>query len=173
MSLETRIPKEINDYREKIVFGLSARQLLAVAIAVVLVGATAFVLCYLLQIDLKIVEYILIAEAMPIIAVGFIRYKGLSFEDYALIRLRHRFGVKRLLNKTDLDYLTSLYPVNPEGSRRKGVKNREISKKEKERRRRERPECLGEEASTRNRKRRPRTARHQQRKEKGRKKPKA
>ena len=34
MSLETRIPKEIHDYREKIVFGLSARQLAALGAAV-------------------------------------------------------------------------------------------------------------------------------------------
>ena len=44
MSLETRIPKEINDYREKLVFGLSARQLCAVGVAAAVVGATAAVI---------------------------------------------------------------------------------------------------------------------------------
>lgn len=161
MSLETRIPKEITDYREKIVFGLSARQLASLGAAIGVVGITAFFLYYLLGIDLKIVEYILIAEAMPIIAVGFIRYKGLSFEDYVLVRLNHRFGVKRLLYKTDLDSLTSLYPVEPQTSRRKGADSYGIPQKEKRRRRKNQKECLSGEAKPNKwwkRRRRPRAS---------------
>ncbi len=163
MSLETRIPKEICDYREKIVFGLSARQLGALGAAIGVVGVTAFLLYYLLGIDLKIVEYILIAEAMPIIAVGFIRYKGLSFEDYVLVRLNHRFGVKRLLNKTELDSLTSLYAIEEQPSRcKKGAENHGISKKERRRRRKRQAECLQEPQGKRKRRffrrRRPRAS---------------
>lgn len=143
MSLETRIPKEITDYREKIVFGLSARQLGALGVAVAVVGLTALLLYYLLGIDLKIVEYVLIAEAMPIIAVGFIRYKGLPFEDYALVRLNHRFGEKRLLCKTDVDFLSSLYPMTPQPSRRrKGADSHVIPEKAIRRRRKHQRECL-------------------------------
>lgn len=152
MSLETRIPKEICDYREKIVFGLSARQLASLGVAVLVVGLTAFLFYYLLGIDLKIVEYILIAEAMPIIAVGFIRYKGLSFEDYVLVRINHRFGVKRLLSKTELDSLTSLYPIEEQPTRRKrGAENHGISQKERRRRRKRQKECLQEPETRRKR----------------------
>ena len=165
MSLETRIPKEIHDYREKLVFGLSARQLASVAAAVVVVLATGLPLYYGLGVDLKIIEYVLILEAMPIIAVGFIQYKGLPFEDYALIRFNHRFGTRRLLCKTDVDFLTSLYPVFPDNVRRKGAGSYEISRKEKRRRRKAQRECLQEIPEAPNRRRRPRVARHQSREE--------
>ena len=115
MALETRIPKEINDYREKIVAGLSARQLASLSIAAAVVCISAFILWYLLGIPFAIVEYILILEAIPFTAYGFIRHKGMPFEEVALIRWNFRFDEKRLLNKTSLDYLPSLYPLRREG----------------------------------------------------------
>lgn len=142
MALETRIPKEITDYREKIVFGLSARQLVSVAAAVAVVGITAFILWYLIGMNFAIVEYILIAEALPFAAFGFIRHKGMPFEQMARMRLRHRFGEKRLLNKTSLDFLPSLYPLSQKtGSRLKGVR-REVSIRKERRRRLRQRECL-------------------------------
>lgn len=158
MSLETHIPKEISDYREKLVFGLSARQLAAVSLAVAVVGITAFFLYYLLGIDLKILEYVLILEAMPIIAVGFIRHKGFNFEDYALIWFNHRFGPKYLPYQTDINFLTSLYPINS----KRGDGSRENPKKEKRRSRKTQKEYLDETAlaAKQHRRRRSRFARH-------------
>lgn len=163
MSLETRIPKEINDYREKIVFGLSTRQLAAVGVAVAVVGLTAFFLYYLMGIDLKVLEYVLILEAMPIIAVGFIRHKGLDFEDLARIWYHHRFGPKHLSYQTDVDFLTSLYPVNPQSKR--GVGSHEASKKELRQRRKAQKEHLPEVGAGKapRRRRRSRASRHKQR----------
>ena len=162
MSLETRIPKEINDYREKIVFGLSARQLAAVGVAVAVVGLTAFFFYYLLGIDLKILEYILILEAMPIIAVGFIRHNGLDFEDLARIWVNHRFGPKRLPYKTNVDFLTSLYPINTQSKR--GADCYEPTEKEKKRRRKAQSECLSKVGKRKApfRRRRSRAARYKQ-----------
>lgn len=155
MSLETRIPKEIHDYREKIVFGLSARQLAALGAAAAVVLATGLPLYYLAGIDLKILEYILILEAMPIIAVGFIRHKGLPFEKYARIYLNHRFGEKRLIYKTDVSFLTSLYPVAPD-RRKEGAGRREISRKERKRRKRSQGELLQGAPEPKGRRRGPR-----------------
>ena len=154
MSLETRIPKEINDYREKLVFGLSARQLGAVAVALAVVGATALVAHYALGLDLRAIEYVLILEAMPIIAVGFLRPKSLDFEDFATVWCHHRLGPKRLPNATDLDFLTSLYPMNP-GNAKQGDGSHEISRKERKRRDKALEECLQETAEARPGRRRP------------------
>ena len=148
MALETRIPKEINDYREKIVAGLSARQLASLSIAAVVVCISAFILWYLLGIPFAIVEYILILEAIPFTAYGFIRHKGMPFEEVALIRWNFRFDEKRLLNKTSLDYLPSLYPLRREGvSLLRGVSHHDHqpiqkpTRKERRSRRKQR-ECL-------------------------------
>lgn len=113
MALETRIPKEITEYREKIVFGLSGRQLISVAAALAVVGATGFLLWYVLGINFSIVEYILILEAMPIVAFGFVRKDGMPLENYLLILFRYNFGNKKLPNKTELDSLQSLYGIDP------------------------------------------------------------
>lgn len=155
MALETRIPKEITEYREKIVFGLSGRQLIAISVAISVVGLTAFILWYLLGINFAVVEYILILEALPIVAFGFIRHKGLSFEQLLRIRRNYHFGEKRLLNKTSLDFLPSLYPMSPEsGSSTEGA-HREATRKEK-RRRKKQTEYLAETRAPQ--KRRPRHA---------------
>ncbi len=157
MSLETRIPKEINDYREKLVFGLSARQLASVAAAIAVVGATAFVMHCLAGIDLKIIEYVLILEAMPIVAVGFLRPKSLNFEDFASVWYHHRFGPKRLPNMTDVDFLTSLYPMSltHATNANEGDGSHEISRKERKRRRKALKECLQEPAEARAKHKRP------------------
>lgn len=152
MALETRIPKEINDYREKIVFGMSGRQLIAVALAAAVVVPTALLLWYVLHVNFSIVEYILILEALPFAAWGFVRHKGMPFEQVALIRMRHRFGCKRLLNKTDLDGLPSLYPMRPSDIRAKGGNREQATRKERKARRRQR-ECL--DAGEKSRRRRP------------------
>ena len=167
MSLETRIPKEINDYREKLVFGLSTRQLGAVGAAIAVVGVTAFIMHGLLGIDLRVIEYVLILEAMPIVAVGFLRPKSLDFEDFAVVWYHHRFGPKQLPNMTDVDHLTSLYPVNPTTARQ-GDGSHEIPSKEKRRRGKILKECLQEPTETRAKhfrqpKRRPRPARSERR----------
>lgn len=131
MALETRIPKEITEYHEKIVFGMSGRQLIAVTVAAAVVGLTAFILCYLLDVPFAIVEYILILEALPIVAFGFIRHKGMPFEQLLRIRWNYHFGEKMLINKTSLDFLPSLYPLSPKsGSLFKGAKS-EATRKEK------------------------------------------
>lgn len=113
-------------------------------------------------VDLKVLEYVLILEVMPIIAVGFIRHKGLPFEKYARIMLNHRFGEKRLLYKTDAGNLPSLYPVTPD-RRTEGADRREITQKERRRRRKAQRECLQGDPAARGRRRRPRPARNRPR----------
>ena len=171
MALETRIPKEINDYREKIVFGLSARQLASLAAAAGVVCVTAFILWYLLGIPFAIVEYVLIAEALPFAAFGFIRHKDMPFEQVARIQWSFRFDAKRLLKKTSLDFLPSLYPLSLEsGSRLRGEDRHEHTSEKptrKERRERKRQrECLPQTSAPG--KHRSRPARKDTRKEKGR-----
>ena len=142
MALETRIPKEITEYHEKIVFGMSGRQLIAITVAGAVVGLTAFILWYLLGINFAIVEYILILEALPIVAFGFIRHKGMPFEQILRIRTNYHFGEKHLPNKTSLDDLPSLYPLNAKGE------NREATRKDK-RRQTQYPECLSVQPAAR------------------------
>lgn len=99
MSIEVRIPKEITEYKEKILFGLSIRQLICFSSAILLCVGTYILLVNFLGLSKDIVSYIVIIEAMPLLAAGFIKKNGLTFEKYAKLFLKHKFGTKKELIK--------------------------------------------------------------------------
>ena len=90
MPLEVKIPKEITEYREKLIFGLGIRQLFCVAIATILCTITYFVVRPFIGSDLA--GYLVLLEAMPIMGVGFLRINGFNFETYVMLILKHMFG---------------------------------------------------------------------------------
>lgn len=102
MSIEVRIPKEITEYKEKILFGLSIRQLICFSSAILLCVGTYILLVNFLGLSKDIVSYIVIIEAMPLLAAGFIKKNGLTFEKYAKLFLKHKFGTKKRTYKTEL-----------------------------------------------------------------------
>jgi hypothetical protein len=90
MSIEVRIPKEITEYREKIIFGLSGRQLLCFVIAIVLAVGSYILLTGVMHLTMQVASYIVIIEALPLMAIGFVRKNGLPFEKYVALWWRHR-----------------------------------------------------------------------------------
>ncbi|MDR1070272.1 MAG: PrgI family protein [Gracilibacteraceae bacterium] len=94
--MHASIPKEITEYHEKIMFGLSIRQLLCFAVAILGGAATWFFCAKLLRLPFDLISYVVIAEAAPLMALGFIRKDGQPFEKYASLVIRHRFGRLRL-----------------------------------------------------------------------------
>lgn len=90
------VPKEITEYKEKIIFGLSFRQLICIALAIV-TGIVTYLFCtFVLKLPLDISGYVVMIAALPAIALGFIRKNGLPFEKYALLFLRAQFGTCKL-----------------------------------------------------------------------------
>ena len=73
MSIEVRIPKEITEYKEKIIFGLSIRQLICFTFAIT-IGVGTYILVTKLS-NADIASYVVIVEVMPIFAIGFIKKK--------------------------------------------------------------------------------------------------
>jgi len=100
MSLEVKIPKEITDYREKIIFGMSGRQLLCAAISVIICTITYIAVNKFIGDDLA--GYLVLAEAMPIMGVGFVRINGFVFEKYMMIIIRHKLSKQTRIYKTEL-----------------------------------------------------------------------
>jgi len=105
MPLEVKIHKEITEYREKIIFGLSIRQLICVTIAALLCIATFWAVKPFIGKDLA--GYLVLIEAAPIMGVGFLRINGFTFEQYVAIVLKHTFGHQVRIYKTELsvDYI--------------------------------------------------------------------
>ncbi len=100
MPLEVKVPKEITEYREKIMFGLSIRQLICVVIAAVVCIATYFFIRPFIGNDLA--GYFVLGEAMPIMGVGFLRINGFTFERYAMLVLRHKLNRQIRVYRTEL-----------------------------------------------------------------------
>lgn len=100
MAIEVRIPKEITEYQEKILFGLSLRQLGCFSLALVAGVGTFYLANEYAGRDLA--SYITMLIVMPIFAVGFVKKNGFTFEKYIAIMLKHYLGVNRRGYETNL-----------------------------------------------------------------------
>ena len=78
--MEVKINKEIRDYTESIVFGLSARQFIFSLTAV----GVAVGLFFLLRkhFGTETVSWVCILGAVPFAVLGFVRYHGMSAEQF-------------------------------------------------------------------------------------------
>lgn len=96
MAIETRIPKEIEEYKEKIIFGLSLRQMMFFILAIIL-SALAYLICVvILKLSMNFSSYVILLIAMPLMAIGFLTKDGQPLDKYLQLVLRHKFGYNKL-----------------------------------------------------------------------------
>ena len=87
--IEIKIPKEITDYKEKFLFGLTVRQLVSAVVALAIcVPLFIFGKDYLGE---DMVGWIIILVAIPVFAVGFFKYDGMPFEKFLAILYRQKW----------------------------------------------------------------------------------
>lgn len=80
--IAVRIPEEIKKYKEKIMFGLNARQLICTILTLAIcVPLYIFGKKYLSDDTLS---WIIILIAMPTLAVGFLKFNGMPMEKFAI-----------------------------------------------------------------------------------------
>lgn len=88
--IEIKIPKEIQDYKEKFMFGLTIRQFVSVA--------AALAICVPLYVFGKdalgadLMSWIIIIIAAPLFAFGFFKYNGMPFEQFLIILWRQKWA---------------------------------------------------------------------------------
>lgn len=98
--MQIQINKEFRDYREKVYFGLSMRQLifsfLAVGVAIV---------SYILlkdKLSTDTISWLCILLAAPFAALGFVTYHGMTFEKFAWAWIKSEILIpKRLVFKAE------------------------------------------------------------------------
>lgn len=98
MSIEIKIPKEITEYKEKIIFGLSIRQLISLFIGMSL-SIGVYISLYK-KIGHDITGYIVIIICIPIFGIGFIKINNFTFEEYIKNIIRHYLGDRVVSYKT-------------------------------------------------------------------------
>jgi hypothetical protein len=87
--IAVRIPEEIRKYKEKIMLGLNARQLLATLIALfICVPLYWFGRKYMGDDTLS---WIIIAIALPILAIGYFKFNGMPMERFVVAIFKHEF----------------------------------------------------------------------------------
>ena len=84
--MEVKINREIRDYSESMFFGLSARQFFFSVAAV----AVAVVLYLLLKpvLGMETTSWICILAAVPFAAMGFVKYHGMTAEQFLKVWIR-------------------------------------------------------------------------------------
>ena len=87
--IEIRIPKEIKNYREKLLFGLTLRQCICAGVALLIcVPLYIFGNRFLPQ---EMVSWLVILIAAPLMLAGFFRYNDMMFEQFAVEFFFHNF----------------------------------------------------------------------------------
>ena len=108
--ISVSVPKEISDYKEKVIFGLSLRQLVCGVIAVGLAVATGLLLVQVLGLSIDIAGYIIMVEVVPLMALGFVRPRGRPFEEFARLYLDSKLGRHKFSYQTESLIDLSLRP---------------------------------------------------------------
>ena len=91
--IKADIPQDIREYKEQFFFGLNLRQLIC-AVLMILLSVGTFLICHNF-IRTDILMYILVAEAAPLAAAGFLKYNGMGIEKIAVKVLDFYFGDQR------------------------------------------------------------------------------
>lgn len=131
MAIEVRIPKEITEYKEKILFGLNIRQLLCFSAAIVLGTGSYYLISKYL--GTEVASYVVIFEVLPIFALGFFKKDGFNFERYVALILRHKLGRSRRNYVTEL-YITRLLEGSEVEKNAKPTKKKKKPKRNREKR---------------------------------------
>lgn len=88
--IEIKMPKEITEYKEKFLFGLTVRQCVSAAAALAIcVPLFIFGKDYLGE---DMVGWLVILIAVPIFAFGFFKYEGMPFEQFLLLLYRQKWA---------------------------------------------------------------------------------
>lgn len=120
MAIEVVIRKEIKEYQEKIFFGFSLRQVIVIALALIVILPVGLVNHFIWSYSIDDLGIVLMFFTSPILSVGWIKKNQLPLEKYLLIRWRH------LIAKKHYPYQNARLEEDHEG-----ISTRKISKTEK------------------------------------------
>jgi hypothetical protein len=93
--MEIKINREIRSYTESMFFGLSLRQFIFSAAAVLVALAVYFLLKP--HLGTETVSWVCVLTAAPFAAMGFIQYNGMTAERFAWAWLRSAFITPKVL----------------------------------------------------------------------------
>lgn len=106
--IEVKIPAEIQDYKSKLVLGLSTRQIIAIAGALA-IGVPLGVLGYG-RISGDILPWLVIISVFPFAGWGFMTFKDMRFEIFMKVFLSMNFlPQRRVCEDTDVNIFHGIH----------------------------------------------------------------
>jgi len=109
--MEVKINREVRDFSESVFFGLSLRQCVFSALAILVAVGAYFALKP--HLGTETVSWVCIIGAAPFAAMGFVRYNGMAAEQFVWAWLRSEFIVpKKLMFRAENIYAEALKPAN-------------------------------------------------------------
>lgn len=123
--LFVKVPKEIKEYEEKLLFGLTLRNLIWGGLAIITGLATYFPLRFLLGQELA--SYLIMAIVIPLFACGFLKVQGMAFDKYLRLMIDYYFHKQVLVYENFAGWIETF----------ERKENDDVSKKERKRRRKE------------------------------------
>ena len=89
MALSVHVPKEITDYKERIVGDFSGRQLISLAATGTILGLSYVILVMLLHVSMDVYPYLAAVICVPGVAIGFYRKDNMPCEQYFKLLWRY------------------------------------------------------------------------------------
>ena len=108
--MEVRINREIREYTESMFFGLSMRQFFFSVLAIIAAVGFYFVLRPVLP--METVSWVCILAAVPFGAMGFIKYNGMTAEQFMAAWFRSKFLIPKKLLFGNTNYYWKLFEEN-------------------------------------------------------------
>ena len=105
-----KINKEIRNYTESVFFGLNLRQFVFSALACLI--AVLFYFLFRRRFGVETVSWICILGALPMALFGFVRYHGMSLEQFLWTWLKSEFLLpKQLVSGSRNIYYQAFFPL--------------------------------------------------------------
>ncbi|OQO88252.1 hypothetical protein BH739_04650 [Enterococcus casseliflavus] len=102
MAIEVRVFKEIRQYKEKLFFGLNARQLLFGGIAGGIAVGIGVVNYFFLKVSIDAISWVILLLTIPFLALGWVERMGLPFERWIFLLIEYHFKVQQRPFLTEL-----------------------------------------------------------------------
>lgn len=127
--VEVKINKEIRNYTESVFFGLTLRQFVFSLLACII----AVILYFILKPYFAISElsWMCILGATPCAVLGFVTYNGMNAEQFIVQFIKSEILMPKDLKFQGNNYYDNLLKATFEKLRKRGIKEDEISRKEK------------------------------------------
>lgn len=103
--MKAEIPPEITEYKEKMFFGLTVRQLVCTAIGLALAIPTGMFGSKVLPSD--VVQYAVVFEIIPCAAIGWLKINDMPFEKYFIKAMTYYISNQ----KRKFKYTSELYDI--------------------------------------------------------------